>query len=380
MRKLLRPIVALSVFLSVLSCRKEGAVMQRPQDEAPAPDSPAVLFFSNIARIVSATDVEGKGADFYLANADDYPVLAKLASVQIGLADGATVSYFDLPAEQKPVFLREFMRCQAGLLSEKIRRAPALEQYVTAQNGVVAEALGGLATKSGDLRIDDPVSFFSDLSARINDMASEFVPEVPETKSNYVWAEVEYETVRKALDGKAKRGDIIIALPIHDKPLLFLDLFREVGKVGHAEIFTKDVTASTTDDEQISIGARRPEGVVYNYLPGWRRKSYLCGICTSRIEWVWDGRNSEIHITQTPLQDPAPIADLAEEYEGLEYLYWFEHLTAKWIAPVRFTCTTLIWWCAAQACDITLSAWLSPLVLPIDLLVDSNTYFKSVIE
>lgn len=378
MRKLLRPLIVSGIFLLAISCRKEAAT--EPLAVQQAPDSPAELFFSNIARLVEATDIEGRDADFYLANGDDYPVLAKLAAQEIVLPGGSAVSYFDLPADQKPAFLQAFFRVQAGLLADKIGRAPALGQYISAQNEVVADALGGHATKGGELRIDDPVSFYRDLSGRIGEMALEFVPDVPETRTDYVWEEVDYSAVRKALDGNAKRGDIIVALPVHDKPLLVFDPFREVGKVGHAEVVTADVTASTTDDEPISIGARRPEGIIYNYLPGWRRKSYLCGICTFRIEWIWDGKHGEVRMTQTPFPDPAPVATWAEKYAGHGYLYWYEHLTAKWVAPERFTCTTLIWWCAEKACDVRISAWLSTLILPIDLLVDSNTYFKSVIE
>lgn len=378
MRNLLRSVIVLCVILSVLSCRKEAVAGPCAQE----PESPAALFFDNLARIVAATDVEGRDAGFYLANEDDYPALAKLAALKICLRDGSTASYFDLPAAQKPAFLRQYMHFQAELLEEKFRRAPALEQYISAQNDIVADALAGHSTKAGDLVIQDPKSFYSDLRSRIDDFSGSFVPQedAPRTRSNYVWEEVEYGTVRSALDGKARRGDIIVALPVHDKPLMVFDLLRETGKVGHAEVFTKDVTSATTDTEAISLGARRPEGVIRNYIPSWRRKSYLAGICTFKMEWMHDGCGYGLNIIREPLQDPSPLADWAEKYEGLEYLYWYEHLTAKWIAPVRFTCTTLIWWCAKYAFDIRLSSWLSPLVLPIDLLVDSNTYFKSVIE
>jgi len=342
----------------------------------------AELFFSNIAKIVKATTKENRGADFYLENEDDYPVLAKLAAVEIELEDGSIVSYFDLPREQQPAFLQEFMHSQAELLSEKIDRIPVLDRYISAQNDVVNEALDELSTKSGELVIDDPVYFFDDLGARIDDMAAEFVfeDEPTETKTNYNWDELEYDRLQNLLSGNAKKGDLIVALPVHGHPFAILDLGRPYGKVGHAEVFTKDITDSTTDTESVSIGARREEGVKSNSLPSWRRKSYLLGICHFKVKWVWDGIRSGFQTTSTPVPESYKIADWAEQYEGCEYLYWYEHPIAKWVAPKRFTCTTLIWWSAKNACDIRLSSWLSTMILPVDLLCDTNTYLKIVVE
>jgi hypothetical protein len=57
-------------------------------------------------------------------------------------------------------------------------------------------------------------------------------------------------------------------------------------------------------------------------------------------------------------------------------VYWYEFLTAKWSAPSRFTCTTLVWWCAKKAYDINVSEWYKTLVIPGGLLTDESVYIR----
>ena len=68
------------------------------------------------------------------------------------------------------------MNSQKCLLSDKLERIPELEEYVIEQNAVIADFLESreAVTKSGDIEISNPHDFFSDLSAAMNKMSSEF--------------------------------------------------------------------------------------------------------------------------------------------------------------------------------------------------------------
>lgn len=310
----------------------------------------------------------------------EYPFLDKFETIDIELEDGSTTVFSKLPKEQQIVFVDMLARYQASLLTQKILQVPVLEQYIAAQNGVLTDALAALFTRSGEPAMDDPEAFFADLGKRMDALAAGFSFEPTATRSTIEWDEVDYDRLFSLLAGRAKRGDLIVALPWHGHEWCLINPAREVGLVGHAEIFTKDITASTTDTENVSIGVRRDDGVAYHSLPSWRRKSYLLELCDYRIVWKWDGWNSGFKVITTPVANSGQMASLAEQYAGSDYCYWYETIAPKWFAPERFTCTTLIWWCAKNACDIRISPWFSTLVSPSDVLCDFNTRLKVVIE
>ena len=85
-------------------------------------------------------------------------------------------------------------------------------------------------------------------------------------------------------------------------------------------------------------------------------------------------------IIKTPVSNPSLLATWAEKYKDKAYVKWYEFLTAKWAAPTRFTCTTLVWWCTKKAYGERISPWYSTLVTPSDVLCDNNTYLKVTIE
>lgn len=369
-----RVIMVFAVLLAMLSCQKEiagGPVVQQ-DDSALNPE--AGLFYSNISKIIRAC------LDSPLAQLAEYPFFEKLATIDIELEDGSTTVFAELPAEQKIVFVDMLMSYQASQLSQKIKLVPELEQYVVARNGIVSGALAGILTRAGEPVIDDPAAFMENLGGQLDELASGFSYEFPQTRTDPVWEELEYDRLFSLLCGTAKRGDIIVALPWHGHSWCVVNPFREIGHFGHSEVFTKDITATTTDTEYTSIGVRKDRGVVYQPLTSWRRKSYLLEVCDYRIKWTWDGWNSGFEVIQTPVEGAAEIATWAEKYEGCQYSRWYEMIAPKWFAPERFTCTSLIWWCVKNACGIRISPWLSTLVSPSDVLCDFNTRLKVVVE
>lgn len=305
------------------------------------------------------------------------------------MEDGSIITYFDLPEEEQNEFIDSYTQHQAELLTLKIEQVPPLEQYVAAQNRVITTVLNdqAIVTKSdGRLRIIDHETFFSKLSEEMNEMKTHFEYQIEDpvkTKLAYSSSEfeVEFSKVRRLMAGKAKRGDVIVALPTHNYPKSLIDFGNKKYMVGHAEIFTKNITSTTTLTEKVSIGAWMEDGVSRQSLNEWCWRSYVVGVCSYKVKWKWRGFKSGFYLVQTPVSNPALLATWAEKYEGKEYVKGlFEFATPKWVAPNRFTCTSLVWWCAKKAYGAKISPWYSTLVTPSDVLCDNNTYIKVTIE
>ena len=368
--------------------------------EEPVVNAEAQLFYANLAEIIKATtsfqvytksqayDEHENLSEFYLTHDIEYPLFAKLASIDILTEEGNHVSFFDLPMEEQSRFIEEFAHHEAEMLSQKIEQVPILEQYVAAQNEVITEVIDSLAinTKAGSLSINDSKVFLSTLSERIADMANKFIYEDCDIltkgsdKKQDVENELPFEYVKSLMVGKVNRGDIIMALPCHNNPKCVVDFGNIRYKVGHAEIFTRAIDLKSKIDEYYTIGAWTQEGVSEQTLNNWCCKSYVLGVCTYKTKYVWKGLSLSIFPEQTPINNPAALATWAEKYINKEYVKWYEFLTAKWAAPNRFTCTSLVWWCAKNAYDERISPWLSAIVSPSDVLMDSNTYIKVIIE
>lgn len=385
-----------SLQMWVTSCQKEQAL--GVEDNISTELNPVVeTFYSTLSSIIKASTIDEmmtkamatenatRTAEFYLEHEDEYPVHAKLATVDIELEDGSFVTYFDLPADQQVQFVDDYTEYQAQLLNEKIVEIPPLEKYVKEQNRVIKDYLESelMLTKSGEIQIYDSKAFFAGLSSRLNEMAVNFEYDniiEPSTKGAS-WTfkgdyTVPYERAKSLMAGVAKRGDIIVALPCHNYPKSLIDFDNKKYKVGHAEVFTKDVTASVGKNDAVTIGAWIDDGVSRLTFENWCYYSYVMGVCNYKIKWKWRGFKSGFYPVKTPVSNPSLLATWAEKYEGNEYVKWYEFATPKWVAPDRFTCTTLVWWCAKKAYGVKISPWYSTLVTPSDVLCDHNTYLK----
>lgn len=161
---------------------------------------------------------------------------------------------------------------------------------------------------------------------------------------------------------------MIVALPIHGVPDVIFSAANKKYKVGHAEIFVKDVTEKTSISEDgVTIGAWTSSGVSLNSLLNWRYESYVLGINKDKWKWSW---KKGLHRVYTPVSNASKLADKAEKYKGCKYVEWYEFLTPKWVAPKRFTCTTLVWWCAKEVYDVKISPWYTAMVTPSAVLTE----------
>ena len=112
-------------------------------------------------------------------------------------------------------------------------------------------------------------------------------------------------------------------------------------------------------------------------MESWDTPHYVMGIQKVKYVWKWRWFKSGLYKVTTPVSNPDALANWANKYRGHEYVKWYEFATAKWAAPKRFTCTTLVWWCAKKAYGVNVSSWYSPLVTPSGLFTDNCTYIRA---
>ncbi len=385
--------------LFLLACQKEDSevfIECNSIDYRETTNVEAVRYYTNLNKIIKSLTLQQSltketveqteyfNAEYYLEHEEEYPMLAKLATIDVELEDGSIITYFDLPDDEKEEFLNEYTTQEALALSAKIEVAPEIEWFIKEENRIIEEAMEcqAVITKDGLLSINDPKSFLAAIRDKIDSLA--FMPAIsnPETKLGYSNNKktVPYEKVLRIIANVAKRGDVIVALPNHDNPMCLIDFGNKKYMVGHAEIFTRNITQSTRIDDLTTVGAWVEDGVSRKKLENWCYKSYVVGICHYKVKWKWRGFKSHFYSVKTPVSNPAALASKAESYIGHSYVHWYEFLTPKWAAPARFTCTSLVWWCAKKEYGEKISPWYSTIVTPSDVLTDNNTYLKATIE
>lgn len=191
-------------------------------------------------------------------------------------------------------------------------------------------------------------------------------PKVPVDRVKYFWQKY------------ARRGDFIVAIPHHFIPWSYVNIGKNVRfKVGHAGIINKKITSSTRESNNSTIECYVKGGVQELTMESWDTPHYVMGIQKVKYVWKWRWFKSGLYKVTTPVSNPDALANWANKYLGHEYVKWDEFATAKWFAPKRFTCTTLVWWCAKKAYGVNVSSWYSPLVTPSGLFTDNCTYIRA---
>lgn len=320
------------------------------------------------------------------------PIVEKLSSLNIQREEGQEVDFYDLAEEEKQVFVDLMLVEEAKILAEKAAQAPeiieVLAQENKATNTVITEK------KIRQLRVGQTVDVKNDLgfvvkntfaSAELfNDIKQEHEKEYAKqnlTKSGIItypfnYPKVNIEVVKNTWQTYAKRGNFVVALPLHGNPWTYLNIGKNVRfKVGHAAILNKKITASTNiNDDYVTIEAYAENGVEELKIENWDTPHYIMGIQKTCWVWRWRGFRSGLYREVTRMTNTNALADEARHHLGKEYVKWYEFATAKWAAPRRFTCTTLVWWCSKKAYGVNVSSWYSPLVTPSGLFTDCNTY------
>ena len=324
------------------------------------------------------------------------PMSLRLQSLTIEDEEsGKSVDFFDMSVEQKQVFVDMLLVEDAKMLTERINVAPEFKNMLQRENlitsrviernqlvnreiGLVHSGLRSLSEKTVDAK-----DFFKELYNEfevenntpstqpqlrgIGGSISFNYPKVPIKRVKYFWQKY------------ARRGDFIVAIPNHFFPWAYVNVGKNVRfKVGHAGIINKKITSSTDlYDKSSTIECYTDNGVQGLNIATWDTPHYVMGIQKVKYVWKWRGFKSGLYKVTTPVSNPDALANWANKYLGHEYVKWYEFATAKWFAPKRFTCTTLVWWCAKKAYGVNVSSWYSPLVTPSGLFTDNCTYIRA---
>ncbi len=343
----------------------------------------AKLYCDLIQTAVFATNSHKPVISSRVVNGEEVnPLREKLKEMEIWGENGNQISFFSLPEAEQAEFLSDWAVFEAAQMTEKIRIDPEVEEYIRQHNEIIVHVLGeeSIGTRGINLRVKDNKAFFAKIRERMESLSESAVGQ-PETKGSITdKGKVPFERVRAAVAKYGRVGDFMLALPRHGAPWVFLNFAHDQFKVGHAAIIKKGVTLQSEEEYKFTWGCQIKQGVMSERLDYWSVKSYVMGIRKVSWRWKWRGFKSRLVIRKTPVSQPARLANRAAGYEGRKYVNWSEFLTAKWAAPSRFTCTTLVWYCAKKEYGVNVSSWWSPLVSPSGLYLDESTYVRKAIR
>lgn len=145
---------------------------------------------------------------------------------------------------------------------------------------------------------------------------------------------------------------------------------------GHAGIFTQTITNSIGQNDEVTIETRIEDGVDNYNATFWTLKHYVLGVQDVKYKLTWQGFTLGIERICTPVSNPGLLATTAESQLGKDYVSAPEFIIPKIVAPTRFTCTSLVWWCAKECYNIDVSDWFSPIVSPSAVYRSENTYVR----
>lgn len=321
---------------------------------------------------------------------------------------GKPIKFYDLSPEHKAVFVDKLLQEDATTISTRLELAPEAGYQLELENEATRELIqqNGLTM----LRVGEPVGtrpslssvpgspeqssleikkvdhnvFFSALQKKIESKlksqekrgsgfrlagGSSSYPKISANKVRSVWAR------------SARPGDFVVALPVHNIPWIYVNIGPGASfRVGHAGVINSHVTEWTEVDIPVTVETYKDGGVKQLRISSWDTPHYVMGVQRVRYRWRWRGFRSGFYKESRPVSNPEALAYWANQYLGRKYVRWYEFLTAKWAAPSRFTCTTLVWWCAKKAYGINVSSWYSPLVSPSGLFTDDETYLRAVVQ
>ena len=353
-------------------------------------------YFENFKTVIYATSVPTSSDIFsFIPNAKagkGNKIVEELYGLEIRDADGNSMPFAGMKAEQKEVFIDLYLATEAKVLNEKIAQVPALKNYIKEENRATGATIESNGLTPLTLGIIDPQILakikrieYSDF-ARVNDAKrltlKKYIDEDSEaggSESGTSDASMPFtlEKVRKEWAMQSRPGNFVLRLSKHNKPWIFATIVDGDLNVGHAGIIDNFIYADTDLHTNSTIESFKGDGVQCNSIADWKTAHYLMGI--QDVEYYFSWKHFSIRRECHPVNS-IPLRDWANKYIGVEYASNVKFPIAKLVAPHYFTCTTLVWWCSKKAYGINLSRWLSTIVTPADLLIDENSYLIASIE
>lgn len=318
-----------------------------------------------------------------------YSKLAQLVLVDDEAKNGK-ISFHSLCLDEQLAFLEDWMVIQAKNLSDKLSVRPDLLDYVKQQNEIFATTLNEelLQTRSAsEERVKDNTLFFNKLQDRLYALQNPKESSVTtRTVAKIDAPKIDPYTVIGALKNHSRVGDIMVTIPSYNRPWVYANLGENSFTVGHGAIIVDKVNRRTTPKDKVTLGSNIGYGVIMEEIEYWAVQSYIMGI--QIVSWKKD-KSALVGLAKKrwtkvvkPLEadQRKQLVQKAKEFEGRPYVRIEEFPFAKHYAPLRFTCTCLIWYCCMELFDIDISPIWSPVVSPSDVYLSEHTYVRARIS
>lgn len=208
------------------------------------------------------------------------PMSLKLAGLDIvDERTGKNISFFDLPLEHRRHFAEQLLLEEAEHLSAQLRELPYLREAIAQQNRVaeksiaqkrltplrvVVEGEPQLEPASLGVKRVEAQPFFLEIQQEMypqqQESAQDASQEQPQSWED-VYIHLNPKRVRSAWSLYARRGDFLLALPVHYAPWAFINVFYPTRfYVGHAAILTRYISGYTDPEEDECTLECFPEG------------------------------------------------------------------------------------------------------------------------
>lgn len=339
----------------------------------------AAMYYGLIKKVILAT---GSNQPETRAMNNPNPLVQKLEAMNIKNASNTSRSFYDLKTKEQERFLEEWAALEAKELSQKLALRPDLIQYIQKQNTIVQQILNeeSVQTRSGETRVTNVNRFFEKINNRMQSSLQSDIKQTTTTdKREIITAKkgkaLPAELVKGFMEEYARPGDFMLELPLHNDPGVYMNIGKTTGFVGHGSVITNQVTRNTKDDAVLALSAHE-DGIVDELVNRWYVRCYIMGFQHVGYKWSWTEGMKKI---VEPVDEPIKLANEAYKYKGRPYVRWYEFLFSKSAAPKRFTCVSLIWWCAKDAYGIDVSNWWDTLISPSSLFLSDYTYIRKEI-
>ncbi len=336
------------------------------------------------------------------------PMIPHLQFLDIEDADThEKLHFYDLPLEEREVFLNCYLQEEQKMLEEKIEIFPemleGIEHLNTARNVVFErEGISRLDTERKYLLGSTPllqshvaltpVAPRKDLFELVEEelmkqgeeqgsmqggLSPEMQPMLCSSSAGKGGKTISppERIIKQYLEIGASRGDILMYKPHHW-------FGKEFSWGGHVGFLNRLVYPKMSVGESFSIDSTprdedegTSDGVQEVKFKSWCRPHYVLGL--HRVIFVWKRAKwpelFQIRIIIRPFRQVHRLVRQARKYIGVPYGGLGNSME---IAPEKFICSSLVWYCVKQLYGVDISNGSTRTVWPMDIYNSSYTYVK----
>ena len=337
-------------------------------------------YYENIVKAAYATDALQQ-------DTASNPIAERMADISIEKENGEKCFVKDLGSEEQKKFLDSWAKVQAYELSQKIAQEPGREDAIIQQNDAVDKAFATLGvdaeTRAGGTGKVDARKLFGLVRSELEKDTTDTQASMPQTRGCLSTDDdVNPTAFQNGLSRYSTRGDLIVSLPMDGASWLPIGYSKKYKglKMGHVGFISASIRGTDNPQDTRFVLAADINGVNYETLDWWNIRSYIMGLRRTTWKWSWR-RGLYKEYNNLSQGDMERCLDYATRFLGTPYCADASFVIAKWVAPRKFVCSTLLWYAIKQIHGIDVSAWWNPtMVSPGDIYNSEYTYTKGHIQ